>query len=651
MELKNQPHIGLELNLRKAVIITSVFAVLITTGVFIYTNLTSSTDTYAGTHSTVFSCNGPGGVGDASTNRFYYDLDSSGYSNNDEVPSITNSGGNGAPWTQNSGSQRPTFRTDSLAMNGHPVLHFDGNNDYLKMADQSDLNKSASTQRTYMVVFRTSDDINSRQVLYEEGGATRGINIYINNGKLCLGGWNRANDGADAPWSFVAVDSGVTTETEYMVTLIYDGSNDNTTSGRILGYLNGKLMGIATGIGKLYSHGDDIGLGGMNNNSYFENGAGNGTGLYFKGEIATFVQYNYALDSADRNILENSIASKFGLTISNDLFPHDQNGFHHDIAGIGRSGTDMNTCAASGSLIQISNASDLDSGEYLMFGYNMKTGATSSNNPTGINSRWNRELMFEEIGDVGTVDVTFNLDQAEFNIADANDLRLMSDADGDGDMSDAQVVSGVYNSSAGTVTFSGVAVGNDAHMTIGSVSATTTLPVEFTYFKATKVDDQAELTWATATEIDNSHFEIERSLDGKEFEYIGEELGNGNSSNIIEYMFVDPMVPVQRTPIYYRLKQVDFDGAFEYSPIVYITSEEETRFKVYPNPASSVLTVSQSGHTFDVSLLDPAGNSRFSRRGVQDQIQINVSHMPNGLYVLAISGPNGDESHKIIIRH
>lgn len=94
----------------------------------------------------------------------------------------------------------------------------------------------------------------------------------------------------------------------------------------------------------------------------------------------------------------------------------------------------------------------------------------------------------------------------------------------------------------------------------------TTLPVTWLYFTARANDShEVALNWATASEINNDRFEIERSADGSSFEKIGTVNGNGNSVQTIEYSFKD--TTVQRGVYYYRLKQVDFDGRFEYSNI------------------------------------------------------------------------------------
>ena len=108
MELQNEPKIGLELSLKKTLLITTILAVLLSLGVFIYTNLSSTSDTFAGTQGTSnFSCYGPGGVGDNTTNRFCYDLDSLNYEDDDLVASVINIGGNGTAWTQSTTANQP----------------------------------------------------------------------------------------------------------------------------------------------------------------------------------------------------------------------------------------------------------------------------------------------------------------------------------------------------------------------------------------------------------------------------------------------------------------------------------------------------------------------------------------------------------------
>jgi len=93
------------------------------------------------------------------------------------------------------------------------------------------------------------------------------------------------------------------------------------------------------------------------------------------------------------------------------------------------------------------------------------------------------------------------------------------------------------------------------------------------------------LDWRTASEINNDYFTIERSVDGVNFEIIDIINGAGNSNNILHYETIDsnPLEGVS----YYRLKQTDYDGQFEYSSIVSVRNHEETisqEINVYPNP-------------------------------------------------------------------
>ncbi|MEM0993358.1 MAG: SdrD B-like domain-containing protein, partial [Bacteroidota bacterium] len=111
------------------------------------------------------------------------------------------------------------------------------------------------------------------------------------------------------------------------------------------------------------------------------------------------------------------------------------------------------------------------------------------------------------------------------------------------------------------------------------------LPVELLRFKAQADKDHIDLTWATASEINNSHFELERSEDGKTFKQIARIEGNGTTLETMYYDYEDVAVLANIT-YYYRLKQVDFDGVFEYSEIrtAQIAGAADGAMSIYPNP-------------------------------------------------------------------
>lgn len=121
------------------------------------------------------------------------------------------------------------------------------------------------------------------------------------------------------------------------------------------------------------------------------------------------------------------------------------------------------------------------------------------------------------------------------------------------------------------------------------------LPVELTSFTAVINNSAVELNWNTATEVNNYGFEIERSSLNNNFEKIGFVKGSGNSNSAKDYFFIDKQTLSGKC--FYRLKQIDNDGAFEYSKVV------EADFKLlqtyelsqnYPNPFNPTTKINYS---------------------------------------------------------
>ena len=111
------------------------------------------------------------------------------------------------------------------------------------------------------------------------------------------------------------------------------------------------------------------------------------------------------------------------------------------------------------------------------------------------------------------------------------------------------------------------------------------VPVELTTFSGTYLNGSVNLQWITATELNNFGFEIEKRDESSGFEKIGFVDGNGTTTNRVTYNFIDKNLSSNR--YYYRLKQLDFDGSFEYSPVVEVDVQQLTDFKLfqnYPNP-------------------------------------------------------------------
>lgn len=138
----------------------------------------------------------------------------------------------------------------------------------------------------------------------------------------------------------------------------------------------------------------------------------------------------------------------------------------------------------------------------------------------------------------------------------------------------------------------GISFGN-----FNGYQSATPLPVELITFKGAVQYGNVKLSWATAMELNNDRFEVERSQDGKTFSKIGEVRGHGNSSVRLDYSFTDTAPAAGDN--YYRLRQVDFDGTEDFSKVVALKVDAKQAqmvggaiAKVYPTVASSEVTVS-----------------------------------------------------------
>jgi len=119
------------------------------------------------------------------------------------------------------------------------------------------------------------------------------------------------------------------------------------------------------------------------------------------------------------------------------------------------------------------------------------------------------------------------------------------------------------------------------------------VPVELTSFSALGMRDGVQLNWETATEINNQRFEIERSIDSQNFTIVGFVNGRGTTTEKSTYSFIDK--GVNEGKYYYRLKQVDYNGTYEYSQVIEIEFSVPQVFSLaqnYPNPFNPATTLS-----------------------------------------------------------
>jgi hypothetical protein len=184
------------------------------------------------------------------------------------------------------------------------------------------------------------------------------------------------------------------------------------------------------------------------------------------------------------------------------------------------------------------------------------------------------------------------------------------------------------------------------------------LPVSLLYFDA-KPNAKAksvELSWATASETNSDFFEVERTLDGVNFESVLRRSGAGNHNGVLTYSGVDENPFGGRS--YYRLRQVDKDGSETLSPLkaVVLPLSGGWSLNVYPNPSTDQVTVEVQAGTLEVGLslevLDARGRvvhtHAFNGIGLIRQ-NINLGAMEPGLYQVRINSPAGALSQRILL--
>ncbi|MDG1045213.1 MAG: T9SS type A sorting domain-containing protein, partial [Bacteroidia bacterium] len=186
---------------------------------------------------------------------------------------------------------------------------------------------------------------------------------------------------------------------------------------------------------------------------------------------------------------------------------------------------------------------------------------------------------------------------------------------------------------------------------------TPNLPVDLIHFDIHATANlTAQLNWVTASEINNSHFEIERSYDGITFEIVGEVAGNGNSQHQIEYSYLDEGISLMENTVFYRLKQVDFDGASEYSHIRVVRFDElgsGIHLSAYPNPTTDELIVMVSlndclPYQIEITNLQGAKVHQENHANLNGIHKLNTSEWKSGMYILKVASDQDTQHIKVM---
>jgi hypothetical protein len=597
----------------------------------------------------IYAQTGPGGINSSSSLSLWLKADDLSLSNGDAVATWSDATSNGNDAAQSSANKRPTYVATSN-LNNMPAVSFDGgsNNstsDNLEVPDDNSLDNTSGLVFYAVVRLNSIGTPNVQAIFGKRQSHSVSSNyaytwFFYTSNRLFID-LNTSNNRNSTSASF-------SNNNNYLLSMHYNGHNA-TASQRVNKYVSGGLDGTSTESStSILNSNQNLYIGTMNNNY----------GKYFSGLMGELLIFNDTLSSTQRILIDNYLSAKYNTALtSNDLYIQDDvaNGdYDFDVAGIGQNSDGTNNTDAQGTgMVRIDNPSGLANGEWLLWGHD--GGALDSYGvndlPSGVESRLARTWRVSETGEVGTVDFSINLSDVPGSIT-ASDLRLLIDTDNDGTFADETVggggvISGASNTGGSTFEWTGVDLDNNQRFTIGSINESQTpLPVDLVSFEAEyiKEKNQTEIYWKTASEFNNSHFEVEKSATGMQWNTLEIVAGNQRSNTQQFYRATDasPYLPYT----YYRLKQIDLNGQFEYSDAVSIkVGTEVEEIKIYPNPVKNWLTISHVQNLSEIELLTQSGRNCSHLVGEirkePNAILIDLRMLPTGTYYIRM----GDETY------
>jgi len=195
----------------------------------------------------------------------------------------------------------------------------------------------------------------------------------------------------------------------------------------------------------------------------------------------------------------------------------------------------------------------------------------------------------------------------------------------------------------------------------GTVVASSTVPVQLVDFRANRTQNDIDVIWSTASEINNYYFDVQRSVNGRDFETIGNVKGKGTTSTKSNYKYIDAGavdILKQYQTIYYKLKQVDFDGSFEWSMIVSVAFSispiNQVQIAPNPNDGKFIVNLTTSEETqSNITIFDIIGNEVYNNKENllhgNNKIDINTA-LPKGIYFIQIENNGHTNTQKIVVQ-
>ena len=220
--------------------------------------------------------------------------------------------------TQGTTNAMPRYRTTSI--NGLPAIDFDGTNDYYDIANQTPINTNSSyTEKSFATVFKTGNDVNTFQMIYEQWGWVRWYSFMIENWHIYAWVWN--TNEWDNWHKYKSVDLWVEqANTVYFPMIVQDSTNVADVDNKLSIYLNWNLASFQDHVDAQASHGWAISMWRINGNTVKASDNTNSSGpAYLNWEIWEFVSWNHALTYAEVQWVQNYFADRWNLTLLTEV--------------------------------------------------------------------------------------------------------------------------------------------------------------------------------------------------------------------------------------------------------------------------------------------------------------------------------------------
>lgn len=387
----------------------------------------------------LFAQTGPAGVGSSSDNVIWLDGNILNYSTVPSISSWPDQSGNGNDFSQGTASRQP----NRVVYGSFYGVRFDGG-DWVNTAGIGALNTNTHSQ---FIVYNGSK-ANHTGMLFESSFTQS--NQFIRTFRTSLGdikSWVLNNVGG------IVSNSTTNSSAFQIVSSIWDGNGQTFNS-----YKNGTSIGSQIG-----ANGNPTGnykntIGAASNGSY-----------RFDGDMGEVIVYNTVLNSAQLNIVDNYLSSKFSITIGNDLYSYDAT-HKYDVIGIGQEADGNNLTAQGKGIVELSVGS-LNNGDYVLSGHdNTSLASTTSDVPVAMsgNLRLSRTWRIDVTGATNIIDVV--VDISSLTLPTGSYYLLVESVNGI--FNDGGVVEyGPFADVAGLVTFSGVSIADGDYFTIASATS------------------------------------------------------------------------------------------------------------------------------------------------------------------------------------